>query len=250
MALAFVHFSIVVKRESVVRVIRDELIDDTQLLAVANNLVDSDFGDDYLIGIESMNGNLSDDFLMLQRLGLHWNDGKGCMDFFIPSEGAATATWLKYERVKHAGIYYSVYAHSDDHSNEIVSYFDLLNSSSVGSSVLLDRRHWGTVARDELNRLYRPSFVEMLNEASCKGRVCPKPMLWNELHEIAVEADINDSTPPSLPLILGGWFHSENFEKSERLRELLHWACQNNVSDVVWAYLRCLDEGDWHHSHE
>ena len=250
MALAFVHFSIVVKRESVVRVIRNGSFDDTHLLAVANNLVDGDFGDDYLIGIESMNGNLSDDFLMLQRLGLHWNDGKDCMDFFIPSEGAATATWLKYERVKHAGIYYSVYAHSEDHCKEIASANGLLNSSSVGSGVLLDRRHWGTVARDELNRLYRPSLVELLYEASCNGRVCPKPMLWNELHEIAVEADINDSTPPSMPLILGGWFHSENFEKSERLRELLHWACQNNVSDVVWAYLRCLDEGDWHHSYD
>jgi hypothetical protein len=250
MALAFSHCSIVVKRESVARVIGNKLIDDENLLAVANNLVDGDFGDDYLIGIESMNGNLSDEFQMLQRLGLHWNDGKDCMDFFIPSDGAATATWLKYERVKHAGIYYSVYAHSEDASKEIVSYDGLLNSSSVSSSVLLDRRHWGTVARDELNRLYRPSLLELLNEATCNGRVCPIPKLWNELHEIAVEADINDSTPPPLPLILGGWFYSENSEKSKRLMELLHWTCQNNVGDVVWAYLKCLDEGDWHHSDE
>ena len=105
MALAFVHFSIVVKRESVVRVIRNGSFDDTHLLTVANNLVEGDFGDDYLIGIESMNGDLSDEFLMLQRLGLRWSDGKDCMDFFIPSEGAATATWLKYERVKHADIH-------------------------------------------------------------------------------------------------------------------------------------------------
>lgn len=250
MALAFVHFSIVLKRESVVRVIRNGSFDDTHLLSVANNLVDGDFGDDYLIGIESMNGDLSGEFLMLQRLGLQWHDGKDCMDFFIPSDGATTATWLKYERVKHAGIYYSVYAHSDDVSKEIVSYDGLLNSSSVGSGVLLDRRHWGTVARDELNRLYRPSLLELLSEATCNGRVCPKPMLWNELHEIAVEADINDSTPPRLPLILGGWFYSENSDKSKRLIELLHWTYQNNVNDVVWAYLKSLSEDDWHHSND
>jgi hypothetical protein len=247
MALAFSHCSIVVKRESVVRNIRRGISDDTHWLAAANNLVDSNFGDDYLIGIESWNGDLSSEFLTLQMLGLHWNDGRECVDFFIPSEGTATATWLKYERIKHAGIYYSVYAHSKDYSKKIVSDNGLLNSASVSSGVLLDRRHWGTVARDESNRLYRPSLLELLNEATCNGRVCPKPMLWNELHEIAVEADINDSPPPPLPLILGGWFCSENSDKSKRLMELLYWTCENNVRDVVWAYLISLNESEWHH---
>jgi hypothetical protein len=247
MALAFSHFGIVVKRESMVRNICNSSVDDTHFSAVANNLLDGDFGDDYLIGIESMNGDLTDEFLMLQRLGLHWNDGKDCIDFFIPSEGSATATWLKYERIKHGDVYYSVYAHSKDFGNEIFSYDGLLNSSRVGSGVSLDRRHWGTVARDESNSLYRPSLIELLNEITCNDRVCPIPKLWNELHEIAVEADINDSLPPPLPLILGGWYESENSEKSNRLTELIQWAYENNVGDVVWAYLRSLKENEWHH---
>ena len=247
MALAFSHFGIVVKRESIVRNICNGSVDDAHSLAVANNLVDGNFGDDYLIGIESMNGDLTDEFLMLQRLGLHWNDGKDCIDFFIPSEGVATATWLKYERITNGNAYYPVYAHLNDCSNEIFSYDGLLNFSHPSSGVLLNRRHWGGAARDQFNRLYLPSLVELLNEVSCNGRVCPKPMLWNELHEIALEADINDSTPPRLPLILGGWWESENSDKSARLIELIEWAYDRNASDVVWAYLKSLNENEWHH---
>ena len=72
-------------------------------------------------------------------------------------------------------------------------------------------------------------------------------MLWNELHEIALEADIDDSTPPRLPLILGGWWESENSDKSARLIELIEWAYDRNASNVVWAYLKSLNENEWHH---
>jgi hypothetical protein len=70
------------------------------------------------------------------------------------------------------------------------------------------------------------------------------------LYEIANEADINNSTQSSLPLILGGWWESENSDKSERLIELINWAFEKNVSDIVWAYLKSLNEKEWHHNYD
>jgi hypothetical protein len=36
-------------------------------------------------------------------------------------------------------------------------------------------------------------------------------------------------------------------KKIARLNELVEWAFEKNVSDVVWAYIKSLSENEWHH---
>ena len=250
MSLAFSYFSVIIKRKSLVDKFYNNSIEDKHVLEIAKNLIDSNFSDDYLIGIERLSENLDDEFILLMKLGLKWNDGVNCIDFFIPSKGTTTATWLNFERIKINNRYYSVYSHLDERGGNIISFDEKFDICTSNKSVVLDRRNWATVARDELNRLYSPSLAELLNEISFNDRVCPKPILWNELHKIAIEADINNSTPPPLPLILGGWWETENSDKSERLIELIDWAFEKNVSDIVWAYLKSLSENEWHHNYD
>jgi len=250
MSLAFSHYSVIIKRKSLVEKVINNHIADKHVLGIANYLIGSNLSDEHLVGIESLTENLEDEFSILMKLGLKWNNGVNCIDFFIPSKGTSTATWLNFERVKLNNIYYSVYSHVDERGANIISFDQEFDVCMSDKSVVLDRRNWATVARDELNRLYNPSLVELKNEILCNGRVCPNPILWNELHEIAIEADINNSTPPPLPLILGGWWESENSDKSERLIELINWAFEKNVSDIVWAYLKSLNEKEWHHNYD
>jgi len=203
MALAFSHFSVIIKRKSLAENFFNIPTEDRNALGIANNLFSSNFSDAYLVGIESLTENLDDEFYYLEKLGLKWNDGENCLDFFIPSKGTTTATWLNFERIRIKNVYYSIYSHIDDLSKEIVSYNGTINFKQQ-NLIQLNRRNWALVARDELNRLYSPSLAEFKNEISCNKRVCPIPKLWIELHEIAIEADINNSIPPPLPLILGG----------------------------------------------
>jgi hypothetical protein len=250
MTLAFSNFSVIIKRKSLV----DNFFNNSNgyegILEMANNLISSNFSDNYLIGIESLSENLYDEFYVLEKLGLNWHDGENCLDFFIPSKGSTTATWLNFERIRINNFYYSSYSHIDDLSDDIIFYDGALNFKRQKNLIQLNRRNWALVARDELNRLYTPSLDEFKNEISCNKRVCPIPKLWNELYEIANEADINNSTQPPLPLILGSWWESENSERSVRLNELVDWAFQNNVSDVVWAYVKSLKENEWHHTND
>jgi len=248
MPLAFSHYSVVLKRKSIVDKVLNNQSIDKHLLKISKNLIESNFSDDYLIGIESLNENLNDELALLKKLGLNWNDGFDCLDFFIPSLGTATATWLNFERLRINNVYYSVYSHIDDLKDDITSFDSSLTIERKKNLILLNRRNWALIAKDELNRLYSPSLAELKNEISCNNRVCPIPKLWNELHEIAIAGDINESPPPPLPLILGGWWESIDSEKSARLYELIKWAFDNNASDVVWAYLKLLSENDWHHS--
>lgn len=50
-----------------------------------------------------------------------------------------------------------------------------------------------------------------------------------------------------LPLILGAWNYTSNLEKMLRLREHIEWAESHGCLPSVAAFLRQLEESDWHH---
>ena len=80
-------------------------------------------------------------------------------------------------------------------------------------------------------------------------RVCPIPMKWNELWKMLPgRSRQGNGWEPPLPLILAAWWETTNMSKSNRLREHLEWADQQNALDPVDNFLRSLPESDWHHA--
>ena len=52
---------------------------------------------------------------------------------------------------------------------------------------------------------------------------------------------------PSVPLILGAWNFASNLEKMLRLAEHIQWADDHGELAEASAFLRSLEETDWHH---
>jgi hypothetical protein len=247
MAVTYYHFAIIIQRSALIKIINSG--DASKRTEAAKLIADTSFGDGYLIVVESMNSNLEDEKYLLTEAGLIWNDGHDCIDYYIPTEGAFTASWLEYARLKEGKVYYSTYKKIGVSSEKIIGYLGSLETKFPTKSRILNRRNWGVVARDDGNPLYYPSYSELMQIVRCNDRVCPKPSFWSELYEIAIEADFNQNTLPQLPLILRGWWESNDEEKAARLIDLLEWSQKNNVSNVVWAYITTLREDEWHHTY-
>jgi hypothetical protein len=248
MPIAFSFFSLIIKRDALSKVIHNSQNLSEEVNNRGMSLLGSEFSDEYLIGIEAMSENLEDEQNLLNSLGLIWNNGIDCVDYFMPSKGAYTASWLKYARLKDGKSYYSCFKYANDFSADIKSFDKELSVKFPQDGVLLNRASWAFVARDELNRLYYPSLNELYFEIKRENRVCPNPIYWNELHEIIIRAAIHQIQEPPLPLILGAWWESSNLDKANRLVELLNWADKNCVSNVAWAYIMALKEVEWHHN--
>jgi len=91
----------------------------------------------------------------------------------------------------------------------------------------------------------RPFVVAYCRE---NKRVCPQPDKWNELWEMLPERRrIGHGWEPPLPLILVAWHHTSDLQKMLRLEEHLAWAETHHCLTAVAAFLRNLDEQDWHH---
>jgi len=90
------------------------------------------------------------------------------------------------------------------------------------------------------------NFMTILEHNS---RVCPQPMVWNELWSLLRDKkqNQNGSWSPPLPLILSAWWETSDLEKSLRFHLHLNWAEKNNQVDEVLDYLTKLNEYQWHH---
>ena len=79
-------------------------------------------------------------------------------------------------------------------------------------------------------------------------RVCPQAKHWQTLWQMLPNRhQIDGHWEPSAPLILAAWHHASNEEKMERFAEHLVWAEQHGGIVPVAAFLRNLNETDWHH---
>ena len=83
------------------------------------------------------------------------------------------------------------------------------------------------------------------------GRVCPQPMVWNELYEMLPnKRRAGLGWEPPLPMILAAWWDTPALPKMLRLAEHIGWAEQHGCLDVIADYLRGLREEDGHHFEE
>ena len=249
MPLAFSFPAIIVKKETLLKQLESNSFQ-RNILDFSNHLLNSNLNDEYLVGIESMSDSFDAEIHMLNELGLIWNDGTEAVDFYITNQGTYSANWLSYSRVvevtnnhKH---YFSTYKYSKDYDDCIKTFDECLKSKFPTISTKLDRKHWATIAKDEGNKLHKPSQDDFMYEITKNNRVCPMPTLWNDLHTVVVQADFNDNTPPNLPLILGAWGDSD-FAKEASLKELINWCYRTQVADIAWAFIKALKENEWHY---
>lgn len=94
MALQFAHSPVIILRRS----LEKRLIDlqqqgDQHAIRVATKLLNGDLVDDYLVGIDDMMDDDKTTHQMLAALGLTWNDGNECVDYFMPN--LYPAPWLE-----------------------------------------------------------------------------------------------------------------------------------------------------------
>jgi hypothetical protein len=82
-------------------------------------------------------------------------------------------------------------------------------------------------------------------------RVCPQPQRWNDLYQMLPGAHrVGLGWVPPLPLILGAWWHTNDQQKADRLREHIEYASDHGSLEPIEAYLEQLGESDWHHKGE
>jgi hypothetical protein len=253
MPLALSFPAIIIKRDSLLRQLELNT-HQKDILDFSNHLLSSNLIDDYLLGIESMSNSFDIELKMLLEMGLLWNDGAKTIDFYITNQGSYSSDWLSYARIIDSNekpkIYISAYKHTADNDNIIRTFDGILATKFPMNSITLDAKNWGKVAKEEGNTLHKPSIDEFMREITKNNRVCPNPILWNDLHTLAIESNFNNQTPPSLPLILGAWWDTSDADKAERLKELIDCCYATEVSDIAWTFVKSLDEEDWHHANK
>lgn len=64
--------------------------------------------------------------------------------------------------------------------------------------------------------------------------VCPLPGAWDRVfHKLSRATAGNEAPKPPVPLILNGWFFSNDFDKQQRWRETCLWAEEHHLEDIV-----------------
>lgn len=81
-----------------------------------------------------------------------------------------------------------------------------------------------------------------------KFKICPMPIVWNDLYERALKHAARNkiSIRPPVPLVLSGWYFSNDQEKMDRWKEFVAWAEENRYRSLVTN----LSEADFYYVNE
>lgn len=248
MSLAFSHYSIVLKKSSIDKAILDFKDENEYLNEAARNIAARNHCDGYLIGINLMSDDFEDSYNLLTTIGLKWHDNNQCIDYFIPSKGSYPADWLVYSRECIQHKYYTVYTHLSDMDGIIIDADGNKLGKIQSKQIEVSKKNFSIVAKNELNKIYYPSLVELLSLINVNNRVCPEPKTWHDLYMILVDETYCEHDEPPLPLILNGWHDSTNEEKKLCFMQLLKWAHLNKVGDIAWHYVNAMSECEWHNN--
>ncbi len=91
------------------------------------------------------------------------------------------------------------------------------------------------------------TLEQALEEARKNNRVCPQPRKWSELYELLPNRERKgNGWVPALPLILAAW-DTPAMLKMLRLREQIEWAAEHDSLDVVYDFMKNLNEDEWFH---
>jgi hypothetical protein len=90
-------------------------------------------------------------------------------------------------------------------------------------------------------------FEQLVAYCRADGRVCPAPKAWKRLWDLLPEKlYVNGHWRPALPLILAGWWASDDASKRARLIEHLTWARDHGALDDAKRFLFSLSGDEWH----
>lgn len=103
----------------------------------------------------------------------------------------------------------------------------------------LFNRNRDDIARDD-------QLARLLSFAKENGRVCPKPIKWNELWEMLPERRrAGAGWEPPLPLILAAWWDCSAKEKQDRLELHLRYAAEHGALKNIEQFLYSLKPDEW-----
>ena len=89
---------------------------------------------------------------------------------------------------------------------------------------------------------------DLVEYCKSNNRVCPQPMLWNQLWELLPDRKrVGMGWQPPLPLILAAWWDTPALFKQIRFLDHIQWAFDHNVLGKADQYLRSLSEDQWYH---
>lgn len=92
-------------------------------------------------------------------------------------------------------------------------------------------------------------LASLLAFVRAEGRVCPRPLNWQEFWNSLPDAKRTEKGwEPAPPIVLSGWHNSSNAAKAARLREHIEWAAEHDGLDAADKFLRSLPLEAWHHS--
>ncbi|EAQ42507.1 hypothetical protein [Polaribacter sp. MED152] len=83
----------------------------------------------------------------------------------------------------------------------------------------------------------------MIDEILIENRICPKPMIWNEIYKLMCQ-ELREKNIPK-PLILAGWNFTTDREKKNRFMEhlnLIDLKSENKIKTFVLS----INEKDWY----
>lgn len=96
----------------------------------------------------------------------------------------------------------------------------------------------GTDSRHILGILVRLNYLRTAFHRDVNGlkRICPKPMIWADLHKkLLNHARDHHCLPeePPKPVILAAWAHTTDIDKLNRWRETMRWCAENGCSEIL-----------------
>jgi hypothetical protein len=89
-------------------------------------------------------------------------------------------------------------------------------------------------------------FEDLLAYCRANRRVCPMPILWQDLWKLLPgRRRVDGGWSPPLPLVLAAWETTTDEQKRERLATHLEWARDHRVLPRVAALILSLKDEDW-----
>lgn len=88
---------------------------------------------------------------------------------------------------------------------------------------------------------------ELLDYCQSDERICPNPRYWGGMfRRFMREKSYVCAKFPANPLILAGWWASDDDEKRLRFLTHIYWAYKHNLFEQTKRYIKRLDSDEWY----
>ena len=97
------------------------------------------------------------------------------------------------------------------------------------------------------NTLEDYKLVELLDYCQSDERACPNPIYWEGIFKrFRYEKSYMRGMFPPNPLVLGGWWASNDDEKRLRFLTHIYWSYKHNIFEDTKRHIKRLDDDGWY----